>query len=181
MKRALIVVDVQNDYFPGGAMELFGSEEAGANVARVIAKCRADGDAVIHVRHVSTRAGATFFLPGTRGAEIHGCARPMDGEPVIVKHYPSSFRETDLDGMLKREGIGELVIVGMMTHMCVDTTVRAAFDLGYSCTVVGDCCATKALSHAGRAVRAEDAHAAFLAALDGTFAKVVRAEEFLSA
>lgn len=181
MARALIVVDVQNDYFPGGAMELFAAEAAGRNVSRILERFRAGGETVIHVRHVAKRVGATFFLPGTRGAEIHDCAMPGPGETVLVKHYPNSFRDTDLDGILSRAGIRELAIVGMMTHMCIDATVRAAFDLGYSCAVIGDCCATKALSYAGATVRAPDAHAAFLAALDGTFAKVVSTDEFLSA
>ena len=177
MHTALLLIDIQNDYFPGGAMELVGSIEAGQRAAALLAACRHKGLPVIHVQHVSARPGATFFLPETRGVEIHECVAPLPGETVVRKHFPNSFRETELRDQLRGRGIGELVVAGMMTHMCVDTTVRAAFDLGFGIRLAHDACATRALSFGGATVAAADVQNAFLASLNGLFARVRSADE----
>jgi len=177
MYDALIVIDVQNDYFPGGRMELAGAEAAGRAAAGLIGRFRQAGVPIIHIRHENTRPGATFFLPGTPGAAIHPLAAPLPGEAVVPKHYPSSFRETGLTDRLRLLAAHRLAFCGMMTHMCVDTTVRAAFDLGYECGLAADACATRDLAFAGRSVQAADVQTAFLAALGAVFAKVVPAQE----
>lgn len=179
-KTALILIDIQNDYFPGGKMELAGSFEASLRSREVLDFYRKMEMPVIHVRHVSSRPGATFFLPGTSGAEIHENVSPVAGETVIEKNYPNSFRETCLQDVLKAGEISGLVIVGMMTHMCVDATTRAAFDLGYQCTLVHDACATKQLAFKDTAVPAEHVHASFMAALGAVYADIVSAEELVS-
>ena len=174
---ALLIIDIQNDYFPGGAMELEGADAAGAKAGKVILQFRDKSIPVIHVRHLSVRPGSTFFLPGTRGAEIHRSVSPRDVETVIEKNFPNSFRGTRLEQTLKDSGVKNLVIAGMMTHMCVDATVRHAADLGYKITLLGDACATRAQSYAGEQVPARQVHAAFLAALNGFYAKVVASHE----
>jgi nicotinamidase-related amidase len=174
---ALVVIDIQNDYFPGGAMELEGADAAGNKAGQAIRKFRERNLPVVHVRHLSVRAGATFFLPGTRGAEIHASVAPRGGEPVFEKNFPNSFRNTELEAMLEKAGIKNLVIAGMMTHMCVDASVRHAADLGYKVTLLGDACATRAQTYAGETVPARQVHAAFLAALNGFYAKVVNTHE----
>jgi nicotinamidase-related amidase len=174
---ALLIIDIQNDYFPGGAMELEGADAAGAKAGAALEKFRKHGDPVIHVRHLSVRPGSTFFLPGTKGAEIHASVSPRDVETVIEKNFPNSFRGTKLEQTLKESGVKNLVIAGMMTHMCVDATVRHAADLGYKITLLGDACATRAQSYAGEQVPARQVHAAFLAALNGFYAKVVPSHE----
>ncbi|MBN1533717.1 MAG: cysteine hydrolase [Spirochaetes bacterium] len=179
MNTALIVIDVQNDYFPGGKMELSGSEAAADALAWLLGHCRGSGMPVVHVRHVSVRPGATFFLPDTEGAEIHRSVQPQEGEPVFLKHFPNSFRGTALDGYLKERGITRLVVAGMMTHLCVDTTVRAAFDLGYRCILAGDSCATRDLSIDGRRVAAAQVQDAFLASLQGTFSSVMNTDRVI--
>jgi nicotinamidase-related amidase len=176
MTQALLLVDIQNDYFPGGAMELVGSLEAGARAGVLLQAFRLAGRPVLHIQHLATRPGATFFLPGTEGAELHASVAPAAGEPVIQKHFPNSFRETALLKHLRGLGITELTIAGMMTHMCIDTTVRAAFDLGFACRLAQDACATRDLRGAGEIVPAGQVQAAFLAALDGTFAQVLPVE-----
>jgi nicotinamidase-related amidase len=123
------------------------------------------------------RPGATFFLPATRGAEIHEAVKPQGGETVIEKNFPNSFRNTPLQAELDKRGIKNLVVAGMMTHMCVDATVRHAADLGYKVTLIGDACATRAQSYGGETVPARQVHAAFLAALNGFYAKVVKNHE----
>jgi nicotinamidase-related amidase len=178
---AFLLVDIQNDYFPGGAMELSGSLDAGRNAALLLGRARERGVPVFHVRHESVRPGATFFLPGTPGAGIHDLVAPRTGEAVVTKHVPNSFRGTGLHDMLAGAGVDRLVIAGMMTHMCIDTTVRAAADLGYRCVLASDASATRDLAWEGRTVRAADVHAAFLAALSGTFAEVMPSREAGSA
>jgi len=180
MKKGLLIVDIQNDYFPGGAMELEGSTEAGAQAAKLLKAFREKSLPIIHIQHVAKHAGATFFLPDTKGMEIHPAVTPAAGETLFQKNYPSSFRDTPMLEYLRKNDIGQLVIVGMMTHMCIDTTTRAAADLGFQCLLAHDACATKALSFGGVTVPAQQVHSAFLAALNGTFAQVVSVEEACS-
>ena len=174
---ALLIIDIQNDYFPGGAMELEGADAAGAKAGSAVARFRKEGKPVIHVRHLSVRPGSTFFLPGTRGAEIHSAVAPQGAETVVEKNFPNSFRGTPLEQHLEGLGVKNLVVAGMMTHMCVDASVRHAADLGYKVTLLGDACATRAQSYGGEKVPARQVHTAFLAALNGFYAKVVNTHE----
>jgi nicotinamidase-related amidase len=174
---ALLVIDIQNDYFPGGAMELEGADAAGAKAAEAIRNFREKNLPVVHVRHLSVRPGSTFFLPGTKGAEVHSLVTPKAGETVVEKNFPNSFRNTNLQQVLEKQGIKNLIVAGMMTHMCVDASVRHAADLGYKITLLGDACATRAQSYGGEKVPAKQVHAAFLAALNGFYAKVIPTHE----
>ena len=177
MNQALLIIDIQNDYFPGGAMELVGSPAAGAKAGKLLQAFRQKQVPVVHIQHVSTRPGATFFLPNTRGVEIHESVAPQAGETVLQKNFPNSFRGTPLLEHLRKLQITQLVVAGMMTQMCVDSTTRAATDLGFQCVLAHDACATKSLSFGGATVPAENVQTAFLAALNGLFAKVQSAEE----
>ena len=178
-KRALVLIDIQNDYFPGGKWTLSGIESAADNAARVLAAARARGDLVIHVRHEFPTADAPFFTPGSAGAQIHPRAKNLDGEQVVLKHHVNAFRATDLQAILDRNGIEEIVICGAMSHMCVDAGARAASDLGYRCVVVHDACATRDQEFEGAVVPAAQVHAAFMAALQFGYAKMVSTEEYL--
>ena len=180
MKQALILIDIQNDYFPGGAMELVGSPEAGAQAGKLLRAFREKALPVIHLQHISTRPGAAFFLPHTRGVEIHSSVAPGADEIVIQKNFPNSFRGTPLLDHLRERHIGQLVIGGMMTHMCIDSTTRAAADLGFACFLARDACATKTLSFGGEAIPAASVQTAFLASLNGLFAKVLSVAELCS-
>lgn len=177
MEKALLLIDIQNDYFPGGAMELVGSSAAGTKAGKLLQAFRERVLPVIHVQHIATRPGVTFFLPNTFGARIHQSVTPADNEAVFQKTFPNSFRETSLLQHLQDHRISHLVIAGMMTHMCIDTTVRAAADLGFRCVLAHDACATRSLSFGGAHVSAENVHAVFLAALNGSFAEVLSVEE----
>jgi len=158
-------------------MELVGSVEAGLQAGRLLQTFRQKARPVIHIQHVSTRQGATFFLPDTTGVRIHDCVAPVGGETVFQKHYPNSFRDTPLLEHLRQHQITQLVIAGMMTQMCVDSTTRAAADLGFQCLLAHDACATRSLSFRNATVAAADVQTAFLAALNGLFAKVLSVEE----
>ena len=181
MQRGLLIVDVQNDYFSGGTMELRGMNEAAENCRCLLESFREQGEPLYHLQHLATRPGATFFVPGTAGAEINQRVRPRDDETVITKHFPSAFRATDLQQRLEDDGIDTLVICGAMTHMCIDTTVRAAFDLGYRCELIADACATRDLEFGGRKLAAADVHAAFMAALSAPFARIDDTDSWLTA
>lgn len=176
---ALLLIDIQNDYFPGGRMELDGAVEAGNNAGKILSHCREAGIPVVHIQHLSVRAGATFFIPGTEGMEINRCVAPISGEKIIQKNFPNSFRQTGLAEYLEKLNIKKLIICGMMTHMCVDATVRAAFDYGYDCTVAGDACAAKELVHGSTTISALHVHGAFLAALGSVYAEIQNTTEFI--
>ena len=180
-KRALVLIDIQNDYFPGGRWALSGIESAADNAARVLAAARAAGDLVVHVRHEFPTPDAPFFAPGSDGAKIHPKVRAADSEPVVLKHHVNAFRETDLKALLDRNGVEEVVICGAMSHMCIDATARAAFDHGFKCTVAEDACATRALEFGGRTLPARDVHAAFMAALAVPYAKIAGADACVAA
>lgn len=177
MATALLLVDLQRDYFPGGRYPLAGADDAVARAARLLGATRRAGLPAIHVRHLSTRPDAAFFLPNTDGALFSPAVAPAPGETVVQKHFPNAFRETGLAAVLEAHGIDRLVVAGMMTHLCIDATVRAAADLGYGVVLAADACATRDLAWQSRAVAAADVQAAFLAALDGRYAEVVSARD----
>ncbi|HEX8989992.1 MAG TPA: cysteine hydrolase family protein [Rhodocyclaceae bacterium] len=179
MSTALVVIDIQNDYFPGGKLIVEAADEAAANAARLLADFRSHGRPVVHVQHLTRRANAGFLMPGTAGAEIHAAVAPIGGETVVVKHFPNSFRETTLLEELHRVGARQLVVAGMMTHMCIDTTVRAAFDLGFRVVLAHDACATRSLRFGETIVPAAQVHASFVAALDGLFAEARRVADLV--
>lgn len=181
MNKALIIIDIQNDYFPNGNMELVNPEKAAGNAVKILDWFRKHHkDNIFHVQHIAANPALGFFLPGTEGAEIHRSIQPLENEDVIIKNFPNSFLKTSLESKLKEKEITEVIIVGMMTHMCIDATVRAAVDLGYVTTLIEDACATRDLSYEGNDVPAELVHYAFVSALDGMYAKVVSTEHFLS-
>lgn len=179
-KKALILIDIQNEYFENGVLELVNPIPASKNAGKLLERFREQNFPVVHIQHISP-AGAPFFIQGTKGAEIHENVKPKEGEKVFAKQFPNSFRDTGLLEYLRSNNITELVIVGMMTHMCIDATTRAAFDYGFSCTVIGDACATMDLEIKGEKVKAIDVHNANLAALEFFYAKIQHAEEYLSA
>ncbi|MGZ3593240.1 MAG: cysteine hydrolase family protein [Syntrophales bacterium] len=179
MKKGLILIDMQNDYFPGGSMELVGMEQAAENTGLLLTAWRKRAFPVFHIQHISKRPGATFFLPNTKGVEIHKSVAPKTGEAIIEKYFPNAFRDTDLLDILKRSEVDEVVICGAMTHMCVDATTRAAFDFGFRCTVIEDACATRNLEYKGTAIEAGKVQASFMAALAVPYARVLSAKDFI--
>ncbi|EWY39022.1 hypothetical protein N825_08450 [Skermanella stibiiresistens SB22] len=180
-KRALLIIDIQNDYFPDGKWTLSGMDAVADNAARLLAAARAAGEMVVHIRHEFTRPEAPFFVAGSDGARIHPKVTPIEGETVVLKHFPNSFRETDLKGILDRNGVTDLTICGAMSHMCVDAATRAAADFGYACTVVHDACASRDLEFDGTLVPAVHAHSAFMSALGFAYAKLVTTDDYLVA
>ena len=178
MPQALLLIDVQNDYFPGGAYALDSIEAASANAAELLTHFRNAGLPLIHVRHEFTSADAPFFRPGTPGADIHPSVAPTAGETVITKHAVNAFHGTDLKARLDALGVDQLVIAGAMSHMCIEGATRAAADFGYKCRVIHDACATREQEFAGRIVPAADVHAASMSALGFAYADVIPAKDW---
>ena len=177
--QTLLLIDIQNDYFPGGKMELAGAEEAGRKAAAILQSFRDNQLPIIHIAHESMRPGATFFLPGTDGQKIHDLVQPLEGETVISKNFPNSFLNTPLLEILRQQGVKRLVIAGMMTHMCVDSTTRAAKDHGFHCTLAHDATATRDLAFSDNLVSAPQVQTAFTAALSAICDAVLPAAEVI--
>ena len=168
---ALVLIDCQITY-TRGVMELEGVQAALDEAAALLDRARTAGTPVIHIQH-DDGPGSLYDIEGESGAIVAQVA-PRDGERVVVKNYPNSFVQTDLDEILKAADASNLVLAGFMTHMCVNSTARGAFNLGYSPTVVASATATRALPGVGHeTVPAKVLQSASLAALSDLFAVVV--------
>lgn len=179
MKTALLIIDIQKDYFPGGKKELVNPLEAAKKAYSILQCFREHGGHHIHIQHISLKPDAAFFVKGDSGSDIHDAVAHFEGEPIVYKHYPNSFRETNLLEMLKEWDIERVVITGMMTHMCVDATARAAADFGFKVIVAEDACATRDLEHGDTVIPADLVHKAFLAALK-SYGQVMKSEEVIA-
>lgn len=179
LKSALLLIDIQNDYFKGGKSELYRTEEAAQNAILALTLCRKEKMPIFHVQHINLSPLAKFFRYNTPGCLIHQSVLPLPSEFVVVKHVPNAFSQTDLHQQLKALEIEHLIICGMMTHMCIDTTVRAAQDYGYPVTLLQDACTTKDLRGASGIIAAPVVHDTFIAALNGTFARIVATSTFI--
>ena len=179
-KKALVIVDLQNDYYPNGKWTLQGIEAASKNAAQLLDHFRQSNDLVVHVHHNFPSADAPFFAPGSQGAEIHADVIPKEGEPTVLKHQVNAFHQTDLKEVLDKNDVEDLVICGAMSHMCIDAAARAASDLGYNNTIVHDACATRDLEFDGKVISAPEVHAAYMSALGFAYGRVLTTDDYLS-
>lgn len=178
MNQALLIIDVQNDYFEGGRNELSNPVSALDNIVKALSLFREKNLPVIHVQHINVREGAVFFLPDTDGVKIHEKLTPLQNEHLVTKHAPSSYLGTNLATILKEKGITNLVVCGMMSHMCVNTTVRACMDYGIKVTLLADACTTRDLEFDGKVIPAKTVHDVSMASLNGVFADVIKTSDF---
>jgi nicotinamidase-related amidase len=142
---ALIVIDLQNDYFPQGRFPLWNAEETLANVEQAIVQAQAKGVPVILVQHIvkGSNGNAPFFNEGDSGAEIHPRIRALlPHAPVVVKEFADSFFQTNLEDALQRPGVEKLLICGMMTQNCVTHTAISKSAEQYEVSILSDCCTT---------------------------------------
>jgi nicotinamidase-related amidase len=177
---ALIVIDAQQEYFaPIGKVVLPQAPDAVKRVAAVLEWARGKIP-IIHVTHESTRPGAPIFQPGSPALEIHPLAAPLAGEPVLKKHLPGSFTGTDLEAMLRKQGIERVVLSGFMTQMCVDTTSRQAAHLGFKVTVLSDATAAMDVKAPdGTVIPAADVHRTHLGSLSGFLAEITPSDALM--
>ena len=170
-ESAIVMIDCQNTY-RRGQMQLEGVEAALGEARRVLERGRALGIPVIHIQHDSG-PGSLYDIREEIG-RIADDVQPLASEPVVVKHYPNSFVQTDLHERLQKLGVTNLVLAGFMTHMCVSSTARGAFNLGYRPTVIAAATATRPLPTAtGGVMAASVLQEASLAGLSDLFAVVV--------
>jgi nicotinamidase-related amidase len=177
-KIALILIDIQNEYFPGGALELVGADEAAARARLALDAARAAGIPVVHVRHENADPKAARFRALAPGSEIRAAVAPLPGEEVVTKRAVDSFAGTGLEALLREKGIEGFAVCGMMTHMCVDAFLRAATARGYPCTLLTDATATRDLEWGGRRVVAADVKTAFYAAFSFFGVKMLEVESW---
>jgi nicotinamidase-related amidase len=143
VKKAILVIDLQNDYFPGGKFPLWNTDVVLQNIEVAIARANAQGIPVIHIQHVAKQGMAPFFNEGTPGSEIH--PRILAAAPkawVIVKEFADSFEKTRLEETLATLGITDLLVCGMMTQNCVTHTAISKAAEKYNVTILPDCCTT---------------------------------------
>jgi nicotinamidase-related amidase len=166
-KKALIIIDIQDFYFPGGKSALVEPEKAAANAALLLQDFRNRNMPVIHVRHNSEPGG-----------KINDIVKPLPAEKIVSKDEINCFKGTDLLDYLKLHKIDSLVICGMQTHMCVEAATRAASDYGFKCILIHDACATKDVRFGDKIVKAEDVHNSTLSTLSN-YAKVMSTKDYL--
>ncbi len=159
-RTALLIVDIQEFYFPGGALPLVNADQAARRAGRLLQEFRKAGELVVHVGHNAAQ-----------GAGFHSEVMPTTGEKVFYKDEVNSFQGTELLGYLREKQVTDLVICGMQTHMCLEGAVRAAADFGFKCVVVQDACATRDLKFKGEVIAAQAVHLATLSTL-GAYAQI---------
>lgn len=179
---ALILVDLQNDYFlsfKDAKLPLVKTEEAAFNALKLLNIFREKQMKVIHIKHEFETKDAAFFLKNSKGAKIHKSVQALKDEDIILKHKANAFKNTNLKDLLDSSNIANVIIVGAMSHMCVDALTRAASDLDYNCFLAHDACTTKDLEFNGIKVKANLVHAAFMSSLEFAYAKVLSTNELL--
>ncbi len=163
IKTALLIVDIQNFYFPGDGPGLVNAELASLKAKEILQICREKKQLVVHVRHKADK-----------GIEIHNNVEPISNEKVITKEEINSFQRTDLLEYLKSNNINRLIIIGMQTQMCVEAAIRAGHDFGFECVVIHDACATRDVKFTDKIVKAKDVQTSILATItDGGYGKVI--------
>ena len=179
MNTALLLLEIQNDYFPNGRMPLEKSLDASSKAQIALNAYREKKMPIIHVQHISTQPNASNLLPCTKGAEFYHSVAPMKGEMIIKKHYPNSFKDTSLLAYLNKNQIKNLVICGMMTHLTIDATVRAASDYNFNCMVLHDTCTARQLEFNQVIIPAQNVHYAFISALYPNYASIIGADDYM--
>ena len=168
-KTALLIIDVQEFYFVEGTSQLVQPEAASEKASELLQRFRDENQLVVHIRHASSK-----------NPEIHENVKPLKSEKVITKHHVNSYSDTDLLDYLKHHGITDVIICGMMTHVCVEAAVRASTDYGFQVTVISDACTTRDLTYGEDTILAKDVHNATLATIKSFYGNVMTLKEYLN-
>ncbi|KWT99001.1 isochorismatase [Vibrio toranzoniae] len=179
MNQALIIIDIQNDYFEGGAMPLNNPMTVASKAKELLTFYRESQKPIIHIQHLAARPELKFMLEGTHGQKIHSSVEPKHGERIITKNYPNSFAGTELSEVLDELSITHVVLAGMMTHMCISSTARSALEYGLNTTIAHDACATCDLSIFEQIIPAKEVHLTALAEVS-SIANIVSSEDIIS-
>lgn len=179
MKRALIVVDVQNEYFDGGALPISYPPRSFEQIKTAIAKAQEEGIFTVLVQHTSLKENAGAFVRGSHLWEFHDEIKKIKPDLYIEKNHASSFVGTDLNYRLRTLGINTVTIIGYMTQNCCDATARDASQLGYNVEFLSDANGTLAFSNSAGEVSAEELHRSFLVAQAFGFSRVLTLDEWI--
>ena len=179
---ALIIIDIQNEYFNGGGLPLPESESAAVNAKVLLEWARENALTVVHIRHLATNASSPIFAPNSKTSEIAAIVSPLISERIFTKHFPNAFLGTDLHTFLISHKIDTLIICGMMTHTCVASTSQAAAELNYSVILAKNACTTRSLptGDTGQAMDYKTIHAATLVALSDAIADIMGTDEIIA-
>ncbi|GAA2305357.1 cysteine hydrolase [Streptomyces kunmingensis] len=181
MKRALVVIDVQNEYVTGAMPIVFPPlTDSLANIAAAMDAAAQEGVPVVVVQHAAP-AGSPVFARGTHGFALHEVVASRPHDHLVEKTLPSSFAGTDLDAWLRREGVDTLTVVGYMTQTCDESTTREAVHLGYRVEMLSDATGTTDLSNRVGALPAAEIHRAVLVVMQSFFAYVAGTAEWIGA
>ncbi|HWI61613.1 MAG TPA: cysteine hydrolase family protein [Symbiobacteriaceae bacterium] len=179
MGKALLVIDVQNEYFaPDGKLILPDGPKGLEKIHQLLDAARASGIPVFHIVHERLTAAGAGFQSGTPGAEIHPSIQVLPGETKIVKHFPGSFTQTPLEAYLRRAGADMLIVCGFMAQMCCDTTTRQAREKGFTVLYAADATAARDLTVLGKTVPHTQVHETTCAVMT-QFAEVLPADEII--
>lgn len=179
MKKALLVIDVQNEYFDGKLPIAYPSGSLD-NILKAMDAATAAGVPTVVVQHASTKPDARTFRPGSVEQELRAEVAERPRDLLIEKHLPGSFTNTELEAWLRANDIDEVVIAGYMTQLCCDTTARQANHLGFGVEFLADATGTLPLQNSAGAVTAEELHRAILVTQQLSFAKVLTTNEWVA-
>jgi nicotinamidase-related amidase len=179
MKRALLVIDVQNEYFPGGLLPVSYPQGSMENILNVIETAQLNGVMVIVIQHTAPQPGSKTFVKDSWGWTLHDSIKNNGYDYLIEKNLPGSFTGTNLEDILKENGIDTVAISGYMTQMCCDTTARQAFHLGYSVEFLSDATGTLDISNYAGKVTAEELHRSILVTQAMRFSKVLSTDDWI--
>lgn len=179
---ALIIIDIQNEYFNGGGLPLLESESTAANAKVLLEWARQNAITVLHIRHLAKNASSPIFSSNSKTSEIAAIVSPLISERIFIKHFPNAFLGTDLHAFLTNHKIDTLIACGMMTHTCVASTSQAAAELGYSVILAKNACTTRSLpvGNAGQAMDYKTIHEATLVALSDAIAEIMGTDEIIA-
>lgn len=178
MKRALLVIDVQNEYFTG-RLPIVHSERSLANILKAIDKASENKMPIILIQHTSAGKNSKTFIKGSYEWQIHDKVKNKKYNCVMEKSMPGSFTETHLEALLIRMNIDTVVICGYMTQMCCDTTARQAFHLGFSVEFLSDATGTLDISNKAGSIKADELQKAVLITQEMKFSKVLTADDWI--
>lgn len=177
-KRALLVIDVQNEYFTGKVPVTYPPGSL-RNILRVMDVATSAGVPVVVIQHAALSPKSETFRKGSDGWQLHPEVAQRNCDVVIEKNLPGSFTGTSLEAWLRERGVDTVVICGYMTQMCCDTTARQAVHFGMNVEFLSDATGTLAFSNSAGSVSAEEMHRAILVVQQSRFSKVMSAEEWI--
>ncbi len=178
-KKALIIIDCQNDFFPGGKCELEGQVEAAGNIQMLLSQARGQDQTIVHIQHHFKERNAPFTVEGTIGAEIHEMVQPLPHEPIVTKYTSNIFLNNNLKQILDDENVEELILCGSMSKDCIAAAAHATTELGYPITIIYDACATREPGSSDTSSQQEFVQGAIMASLSFICSNIVSTEEYL--